>query len=164
MNLCCDRPLVTPGDNVCCKFEGPQQTALAPAPISGWAEFVEPTAQLKHQAVPPVCAGNWADGCYAACLQILSTVAEHHSNLVPWQIVAQKTGAVLRHVPLTQDGQEVDMKVTCAVCLVCMQFELCPYLCNPRLAAASNAQALSQPGSCPFIKTCAGRSWSPCWC
>eukprot|EP00891_Asterochloris_glomerata_P002873 jgi/Astpho2/2873/fgenesh1_pm.00050_%23_40_t len=42
--------------------------------------------------------------------EILSTVAEHHSNLVPWQIVAQKTGAVLRHVPLTQDGQEVDMK------------------------------------------------------
>ena len=30
---------------------------------------------------------------------------EHHSNLVPWQQVAQQTGAVLRHVTLTEDGR-----------------------------------------------------------
>jgi len=29
---------------------------------------------------------------------------EHHSNLVPWQQLAQRTGAVLRHIPLTDDG------------------------------------------------------------
>jgi cysteine desulfurase/selenocysteine lyase len=37
-------------------------------------------------------------------------VAEHHSNLVPWQLVAAKTGAVLKHVGLTPD-QEVDVQV-----------------------------------------------------
>ena len=94
--------------------------------LAGWTAVVEPAAQLEHQAAPPVCAAKCADGCHVACLQILSTVAEHHSNLVPWQIVAQKTGAVLRHVPLTQDSQEVDMEVTCPV-FVCMQIELCHY-------------------------------------
>lgn len=43
-------------------------------------------------------------------LQVLLSVAEHHSNLVPWQLVAQKTGAILRHVPLTKDTQEIDME------------------------------------------------------
>lgn len=31
------------------------------------------------------------------------TIAEHHSAIVPWQIVAQKTGAVLKFVSLTDD-------------------------------------------------------------
>ncbi|MBP0016622.1 MAG: SufS family cysteine desulfurase [Cyanobacteria bacterium SBLK] len=34
--------------------------------------------------------------------EIIVSVMEHHSNLVPWQMVAQKTGAVLKHVPLTE--------------------------------------------------------------
>lgn len=36
-------------------------------------------------------------------LQVVLTIAEHHSNVVPWQIVAQKTGAVLKFVSLTDD-------------------------------------------------------------
>jgi cysteine desulfurase/selenocysteine lyase len=35
--------------------------------------------------------------------QILLSVAEHHSNLVPWQFAAQATGAVLRFIPLASD-------------------------------------------------------------
>ncbi len=35
--------------------------------------------------------------------EILLSELEHHSNLVPWMMVAQKTGAVLRHIPLTED-------------------------------------------------------------
>ncbi|XP_019233829.1 PREDICTED: cysteine desulfurase 1, chloroplastic [Nicotiana attenuata] len=35
--------------------------------------------------------------------EIITTVAEHHSAIVPWQFVAQKTGAVLRFVNLTED-------------------------------------------------------------
>ncbi len=38
------------------------------------------------------------------------SVAEHHSNLVPWQLACQRTGARLRHVPLTADTQELDMQ------------------------------------------------------
>ncbi|MGC1310135.1 MAG: SufS family cysteine desulfurase [Phormidesmis sp.] len=33
--------------------------------------------------------------------EIVLSVMEHHSNLVPWQIIAQRTGAVLKYVPLT---------------------------------------------------------------
>ena len=37
--------------------------------------------------------------------EILTTVMEHHSNLVPWQQICERTGAVLRHVPITDDGR-----------------------------------------------------------
>lgn len=35
---------------------------------------------------------------------ILLTVMEHHSNLVPWQLLAERTGARLRFVPVSDDG------------------------------------------------------------
>jgi cysteine desulfurase/selenocysteine lyase len=37
--------------------------------------------------------------------EILITEMEHHSNIVPWQMAATSTGAVLRYIPLTDDGQ-----------------------------------------------------------
>lgn len=37
--------------------------------------------------------------------EILITEMEHHSNIVPWQLCAADTGAVLRYIPLTDDGQ-----------------------------------------------------------
>lgn len=35
--------------------------------------------------------------------EIVVSELEHHSNLVPWMMAAKKTGAVLRHIPLTDD-------------------------------------------------------------
>lgn len=35
---------------------------------------------------------------------IVITEMEHHANLVPWQQVAQRTGAQLRYIPLTDEG------------------------------------------------------------
>ena len=37
--------------------------------------------------------------------EILVTEMEHHANLVPWQEVCGKTGAILRWVPLTPEGR-----------------------------------------------------------
>jgi cysteine desulfurase/selenocysteine lyase len=37
--------------------------------------------------------------------EILLTQMEHHSNLVPWHLIAQQTGAKLRFIPLTRDGR-----------------------------------------------------------
>lgn len=37
--------------------------------------------------------------------EILITTMEHHSNIVPWQMVCKKTGAVLQVVPMTIDGE-----------------------------------------------------------
>jgi len=36
--------------------------------------------------------------------EIILSVMEHHSNIVPWQFVAKKTGAVLKFVELTPEG------------------------------------------------------------
>lgn len=36
---------------------------------------------------------------------ILLTEMEHHSNLVPWQMLAARSGATLSHVPVTESGE-----------------------------------------------------------
>lgn len=41
--------------------------------------------------------------------EILITGMEHHSNIVPWQLVCEQTGAVLRAAPLTGTG-ELDLE------------------------------------------------------
>ncbi|MFQ4140041.1 SufS family cysteine desulfurase [Nodosilinea sp. PGN35] len=41
--------------------------------------------------------------------EIILSVMEHHSNLVPWQLVAQRTGAVLKFVGLNAE-QSFDLK------------------------------------------------------
>ena len=37
--------------------------------------------------------------------EILITEMEHHSNLIPWQLLAQENGATLRHLPIDDDGR-----------------------------------------------------------
>src|SRR5258706_11608626 len=36
--------------------------------------------------------------------EIVLSEMEHHSNLVPWQIVAERQGAKVRYIPVTDDG------------------------------------------------------------
>ncbi|MDP8938879.1 MAG: cysteine desulfurase [Actinomycetota bacterium] len=36
--------------------------------------------------------------------EVVLTEAEHHSNLVPWQLAARATGAKLRFIPILEDG------------------------------------------------------------
>jgi cysteine desulfurase / selenocysteine lyase len=36
--------------------------------------------------------------------EIILTEMEHHSNLVPWQIIAERQGAVIRYIPVTGNG------------------------------------------------------------
>ena len=49
-------------------------------------------------------ARSWGDAKVRAGDEILLTEMEHHSNLVPWQQLAERSGAVLRHIPITDDG------------------------------------------------------------
>jgi cysteine desulfurase/selenocysteine lyase len=37
--------------------------------------------------------------------EVCVTEMEHHSNLVPWQMLCQRTGATLRWIPLTDEGR-----------------------------------------------------------
>jgi len=41
--------------------------------------------------------------------EVLITYMEHHSNIVPWQIMCKETGAVLKVVPMHESG-ELDME------------------------------------------------------
>lgn len=49
-------------------------------------------------------AHSWARRALKAGDTILLTEMEHHSNIVPWQLAAQATGALLRYVPVLPDG------------------------------------------------------------
>ena len=44
--------------------------------------------------------GGWREGD-----EIVLTEMEHHANIVPWQLAAQRSGLVIRVVPVTQDGR-----------------------------------------------------------
>ncbi|MCR2816274.1 SufS family cysteine desulfurase [Microbacterium jiangjiandongii] len=46
--------------------------------------------------------------------EIVVTEAEHHANLIPWQELAARTGAVLRHIPVQDDGT-LDMAAAASV-------------------------------------------------
>ncbi|NYT64929.1 cysteine desulfurase [Alcaligenaceae bacterium] len=53
-------------------------------------------------------AYSWGQANLKSGDEIVITGMEHHSNIVPWQILCQQTGAVLRVVPVTDSG-ELDM-------------------------------------------------------
>ncbi|GED13488.1 cysteine desulfurase / selenocysteine lyase [Aneurinibacillus migulanus] len=48
--------------------------------------------------------------------EIVITLMEHHSNLIPWQQAAKATGAILKYIPLQQDGsvslEDVEKTIT----------------------------------------------------
>jgi cysteine desulfurase/selenocysteine lyase len=52
-------------------------------------------------------AYSWGDHNVTACDAILLTELEHHSDLVPWQLLAQRTGAQLRFIPVDARGIHV---------------------------------------------------------
>jgi len=49
-------------------------------------------------------AQSWAAPRLQAGDEILISIAEHHANIVPWQMVAEKTGAIVRAFPMEDDG------------------------------------------------------------
>ncbi|HGY5536204.1 MAG TPA: SufS family cysteine desulfurase [Prochlorococcus sp.] len=50
-------------------------------------------------------ARSWGDANLREGDEVVLTLMEHHSNLVPWQMLASRTGCVLRHVGLTDSGE-----------------------------------------------------------
>ena len=50
-------------------------------------------------------ARAWGDANVGKGDVILLTEMEHHSNLVPWQLLARRKGAILRFVPITPEGR-----------------------------------------------------------
>ncbi len=50
----------------------------------------------------------WGNANVQAGDEIILSVMEHHSNLIPWQLLAQRTGAILKFVSLTET-EEFDL-------------------------------------------------------
>jgi len=49
-------------------------------------------------------AYSWGGANIHAGDLIILTIMEHHSNLIPWQLLAERTGARLEFIPVTDDG------------------------------------------------------------
>jgi cysteine desulfurase/selenocysteine lyase len=50
-------------------------------------------------------ASSWGDQNLSEGDEILLTVLEHHSNIVPWQLLAQRTGARLKSLDIDDEGR-----------------------------------------------------------
>ncbi len=50
-------------------------------------------------------AGSWGIANLSADDEVLLTKMEHHSNIVPWQLLAERTGARLRFADVTPEGR-----------------------------------------------------------
>lgn len=59
-------------------------------------------------------AQSWGGAQLKAGDRILLSMLEHHSNVVPWQLVAEKAGAAIDVVPLTADGK-IDLDAMAAM-------------------------------------------------
>jgi len=49
-------------------------------------------------------ASSWGRSHLEPGDEIVLTEMEHHSNIVPWQLVARERGAVIHYVPITEEG------------------------------------------------------------
>lgn len=69
------------------------------APDSHQVIYVRNTTEAIN-----LVAYSWGGANLQAGDEILLTEMEHHSNIVPWQLLAQAKGAVVRYVPFTAEG------------------------------------------------------------
>lgn len=47
--------------------------------------------------------------------EIVTTIMEHHSNMLPWRMVAEKTGATLKYIECEADGTVTDAAIEAAI-------------------------------------------------
>ena len=50
-------------------------------------------------------ANSWGSANLRPGDEILLSEMEHHSNIVPWQLAAQRTGAIIRVIPFADNGE-----------------------------------------------------------
>jgi cysteine desulfurase / selenocysteine lyase len=82
-------------------FEGARRT------IAGWLRSTvqETIFTANATAAINLVAYAWGRSNVAAGDLILLTEMEHHSNIVPWQLLCQERDAKLAYVPVLDDGQ-----------------------------------------------------------
>ena len=61
--------------------------------------FTRGTTEAINLVASSFCESQMQEGD-----EVLVTEMEHHSNIVPWQLQAQRRGIVVKHIPMTDDG------------------------------------------------------------
>ena len=79
--------------------------AFINAPSSAEIIFTRNTTESIN-----LVAHSWARTNLQAGDEVVFTEIEHHSNIVPWQLLRDELGVVLRHIPMRDDGT-LDMDV-----------------------------------------------------
>lgn len=59
-------------------------------------------------------ANSWGNGAISTGDRIMLSALEHHSNIVPWQLLAERVGAHIDVAPLTDDGR-IDLDAMAAM-------------------------------------------------
>lgn len=49
-------------------------------------------------------ANSWGGHNLKPGDEVLITEMEHHSNIIPWQLICERTGADLKYIPINEDG------------------------------------------------------------
>ena len=80
----------------------------APAEQLVWTSGATMGLNLVAYSIGNASVGRGGSAAVALALrpgdEIVTTEIEHHANLIPWQELAARTGAVLRHIPARDDG------------------------------------------------------------
>jgi len=70
------------------------------APSASELVFTKGTTEAVN-----LVASSWGNANLKPGDEILLSEMEHHSNIIPWQLVAQRTGAALRYLGLDDEGR-----------------------------------------------------------
>ena len=62
--------------------------------------FTRGTTEAINLVASSFCESQMKEGD-----EVLVSDMEHHSNIVPWQLQARRRGIVVRHLPITDDGE-----------------------------------------------------------
>jgi len=72
--------------------------------VNAWAQR-RGRLHARHTESINLVAGSWGRANVRRGDTVVVTAMDHHSNIVPWQILCQEKGATLRMVEITEDGR-----------------------------------------------------------
>ena len=122
--------------------EATEQFEAARAEIAdfiGAAEKEEVVFTAGATASLNTVAYAWGERFVQAGDNLVISEMEHHSNLVPWQLLAERKGAEIRMLPFDDEG--------------CLRTELLPTLLDGRTRVVAVTQASNTLGTRPDLRT-----------
>ena len=78
------------------------------AKVAGWVGADEPSEIVWTRGTTEainLVSSAWGLDNVGEGDEILISVLEHHSNIIPWQLLARRTGAVIKYIELDEQGR-----------------------------------------------------------